>query len=84
MRVDFDADAYVMSNNDPAYLYAFSDYTSKGLTVNLNSLTPGANTVGLSGHDYFSTVVPLPAAVWAFLAGLFGMARLSAKHSRRF
>jgi hypothetical protein len=69
LRVDFQADAFVMSNNtDPSHLTAFSDY-SNTLGATLQSATPGANTMGLSGHNY-ATPVPAPAAGITWLIGL--------------
>lgn len=54
--------------------FAQTDYQN---TVHfyLDALTPGANTVALSGYDYASpaAVVPLPATGWLLGSGLFGL-----------
>jgi hypothetical protein len=71
IRIDFEADAFVMSNNSLNHLTAFSDYYDT-VDVTLQSLTPGGNTVGQSGHNYGATTVPEPAAVIHF-AVLLGM-----------
>lgn len=74
LRVDFEVDAYVMSNNDLAHLTAFADY-SHTLNVYLDGQTPGADIVGQSGHNYASPLsgggtVPEPGSFGLLLGGL--------------
>ena len=61
IQVDFEADAFVMSNNSLNHLTAVSDYYHT-VDVTLQSQTPGGNTVGLSGHNYAASV-PEPATL---------------------
>lgn len=54
--------------------FAQADY-SNTVHFYLDALTPGANTVALSGYDYATpaAVVPVPSAVWLFGSGLLGL-----------
>jgi len=73
VEVSLNAFAYVMSTNQPNYLTAVVDYADT-LDVNLDALTPGASTVGATGHDYASaSAVPEPAAGLLCLAGLIAI-----------
>jgi hypothetical protein len=46
-----------------------------GSTVHiyLDAVTPGANTVGVSGYDYATAAVPEPASAWLALCGLLAL-----------
>jgi len=71
MRLDvgLDAFAYVMSNNiNPANLTAFADY-SHTLVASLDAVTPGASTLGVSGHDY-ATSAPEPGSFLLLLPAI--------------
>ncbi len=77
VRVEFEANAYVMSNNAASYLTAVSDY-SHTLDVYIDPVTPGANTTGISGHDYASPI-PVAPSICLFgsaLLGYLGLKRL--------
>jgi hypothetical protein len=84
LRVDFEADAYVMSNNDPSYLTAFANY-SDGLNVYLDAVTPGANTIGLSGHDYATptSAVPEPSTWFMMILGFAGIGFMAHRRKRK-
>jgi|GEM_PF-2584778 len=49
------ASTYTLANS--AYRYAFSDFENTAHSY-LDALTPGANTIGQSGHN-FTSPVPL-------------------------
>jgi len=69
LSVGISTSTYVTSNDAPQYLTAVADYKDT-LTVHLDAVTPGANTVGTSGQDYATAAVPEPST-WALtLAGL--------------
>jgi hypothetical protein len=72
IEVGLSSFAYVMSNNyHPAYQTAVADY-SHTLNMHLDTVTPGANTVGVSGHDYTTPAsIPEPT-VWALMLVGFG------------
>lgn len=78
LRVQFEADAYMSNNVGGPSGGVVSDY-SHTLNVYIDALTPGANTVGLSGHDYATPSVPLPASAWFFGSGLLGLIGSSRK-----
>lgn len=77
LRVLFEADAYSSGT------YFFSDY-SHTLNVYIDPTTPGADVVGLSGHDYATpAATPLPAALPLFATGLGGLGLLGWRRKRK-
>lgn len=79
IEVSLSTFTYVISNDAAQYLTAFANYQDT-LHVNLDAVTAGANTVGVSGYNY--STVPIPAALIFFLSGL-GLFGLN-KRTRRF
>ena len=83
IQTDFEADAFVMSNNHPNNLTAVSDY-SHTLDVYFDATTPGTNTIGLSGHDYATpNAVPVPSSL-VLAAGFLGIAGFATLRRRIF
>ena len=50
-----------------------ADYGST-VTLHIDGVTPGANTLGASGFDYATAAVPEPASAWLAVAGLLAVA----------
>lgn len=70
LSVGLSTNTYVTSNDAPQYLTAVADYKDT-LTVHLDAVTPGANTVGLSGYNYATAAaVPEPSSVALLLGGM--------------
>ena len=76
MRIDISLDTYAyVSNLDPAYQTAFADYYHT-LVVNLDAVTAGASTTGVSGFDY-ATVSGVPEpSTWLLLVAGIGALRI--------
>ena len=76
MRIDVSLDTFAyVSNLDPAFQTAFADY-SHTLVVNLDAVTAGASTTGVSGFDY-ATVSSVPdPSTWLLLVAGIGALRI--------
>ncbi len=49
-----------------------ADYSGT-VHVYLDAVTPGANTIGVSGYNYATAAVPEPASAWLALCGLLAL-----------
>lgn len=80
MRNSIDVSSYinVFANQSVS---ALADYGNT-VTLQLTGVTPGANTVGLSGHDY-ATTVPEPASALLTAIGLACMGAVRLLRQRR-
>ena len=68
--VYIEADAWVGTNATGQAGFARTDY-SNTVHFYFDALTPGANTLSASGHDYaLAAAVPEPPIVWTLGVGL--------------